>query len=94
MTAKESATVATLVEAAELCERVASRRSESKIRIAAPPKTERRKLLLARFDAAISDVRRYAEDAPGATEALKLLKLLSELEFLRQCFDSEPRAAK
>lgn len=87
-------------EAAEICERVASRKSEPKVPVAAlTPQSgavqtaQLRTRTLQRFDDTISSVRALATVAEPAA-ALKLLKLLSELQRLRTSFEADSRGRK
>lgn len=78
-------------EAAEICERVATRRSEPRIPITpqsgAVQTAQLRKRTLQRFDDTISSVRACATIAePG--EAVRMLKVLAELQTLRHNFDA------
>jgi hypothetical protein len=94
MTAEEKARD-DLATAAELCERVAAR-SEPKIPVpqsGAVQRTQLGKRVLQRFDETISGVRAYATVAEPAA-ALKLLRVLSELQTLRSSFEVEARGRK
>lgn len=87
-------------EAAEICERVANRRSEPRVPVAAlTPQSgavqtsQLRKRVLQRFDDTVSGVRAFATVA-DPTAALKLLKILSELQTLRTTFEVDSRGRK
>lgn len=84
-------------EAAEICERVANRRSEPKLPITpqsgAVQTTQLRTRTLQRLDDAVSSVRAFATVAEPA-DAVKLLKVLAELQTLRTTFDVQSRGRK
>lgn len=83
-------------EAVEICEGV-QRRSEPKLQITpqsgAVQAAQLRTRTLQRFDDTISSVRAVATVAEPAS-ALKLLRVLSELQTLRTTFEVESRGRK
>jgi hypothetical protein len=88
-------------EAAEICERVANRRSEPRVPVAFPitpqsgavQTSQLRKRTLQRLDDAVSSVRAFATVAEPAA-AVKLLRVLDELRTLRTTFEVESRGRK